>query len=149
MRILALVKAAATRLWDSEAEQQRLAPGALSDPGPVRPTVQISVAGDTVIARGEVTTQEEKEKVLLTLGKITGGGDVEVHIRVMPPAAGQARTRFVRVKPGDTLATIAQAEYGSAAAVQRIFAANTPMLSHPDKVYPGQVLLLPERSRSD
>lgn len=145
MKILALVKAAATRLWDSEAEQQ----GALSDSEPIRPTVQISVTGDTVIARGEVATQEEKEKVLMTLGKITGGGDVEVHIRVMPTMVGQPRTRFVRVKKGDTLATIAQAEYGSATAVQRIFAANTPMLSHPDKIYPGQVLLLPERSRSD
>lgn len=149
MKILALVKAAATRLWDSQAQRQRLAPDSLSDPGPVRPRVQISVTGDTVIARGEVATQEEKEKVLLTLGKITGGGDVEVHIRVMPPAGGQARTRFVRVKRGDTLATIAQAEYGSTAAVQRIFAANTPMLSHPDKIYPGQVLLLPEKFRLD
>ncbi|MCQ4051894.1 LysM peptidoglycan-binding domain-containing protein, partial [Klebsiella pneumoniae] len=29
---------------------------------------------------------------------------------------------------------------------QRIFEANKPMLTHPDKIYPGQVLIIPLRS---
>ena len=39
---------------------------------------------------------------------------------------------------------IAKAEYGNANAYPKIFEANKPMLSHPDKIYPGQVLRIPE-----
>ena len=39
---------------------------------------------------------------------------------------------------------IAKAEYGNANAYMKIFEANKPMLSHPDKIYPGQVLRIPE-----
>ena len=52
--------------------------------------------------------------------------------------------RFVTVKKGDTLSAIAKAEYGNANAYMKIFEANKPMLSHPDKIYPGQVLRIPD-----
>ncbi|HBR5051226.1 TPA: LysM peptidoglycan-binding domain-containing protein, partial [Klebsiella pneumoniae] len=35
--------------------------------------------------------------------------------------------------------------YGSANDYQRIFEANKPMLTHPDKIYPGQVLIIPAK----
>ncbi|MNP81676.1 LysM domain/BON superfamily protein [compost metagenome] len=52
--------------------------------------------------------------------------------------------RFVTVKKGDTLSAISKAEYGDANKYNKIFEANKPMLSHPDKIYPGQVLRIPE-----
>ena len=66
---------------------------------------------------------------------------VEDHISVATPAA---EARFVTVKKGDTLSAIAKAEYGNANLYNKIFEANKPMLSHPDKIYPGQVLRIPE-----
>ena len=53
--------------------------------------------------------------------------------------------RYV-VKKGDTLWAIAESQYGKGKGVKHtvIFEANRPMLSHPDKIYPGQVLRIPE-----
>jgi len=34
--------------------------------------------------------------------------------------------------------------YGNANLYNKIFEANKPMLSHPDKIYPGQTLRIPE-----
>jgi nucleoid-associated protein YgaU len=47
------------------------------------------------------------------------------------------------VQKGDTLSKIAKQEYGNANKYPVIFEANQPMLSHPDKIYPGQVLRIP------
>lgn len=47
------------------------------------------------------------------------------------------------VEKGDTLSKIAKEVYGNANKYPQIFEANKPMLSHPDKIYPGQVLRIP------
>ena len=53
---------------------------------------------------------------------------------------------FYTVKKGDNLSKIAEASYGKgkAAKFKLIFEANKPMLKHPDKIYPGQVLRIPD-----
>ena len=52
-------------------------------------------------------------------------------------------TQHYVVKKGDTLSKIAKEFYGNANAYMKIFEANKPMLSHPDKIYPGQNLRIP------
>jgi nucleoid-associated protein YgaU len=47
------------------------------------------------------------------------------------------------VEKGDTLSKIAKAVYGNANKYMVIFEANKPMLSDPDKIYPGQTLRIP------
>jgi nucleoid-associated protein YgaU len=47
------------------------------------------------------------------------------------------------VAKGDTLSKIAKEFYGNANAYMKIFEANKPMLTHPDKIYPGQNLRIP------
>jgi nucleoid-associated protein YgaU len=47
------------------------------------------------------------------------------------------------VVKGDTLSKIAKQFYGDAMKYPVIFEANKPMLSHPDKIYPGQMLRIP------
>ena len=54
----------------------------------------------------------------------------------------QAATTHV-VLPGDTLWAISAKTLGNGAHYEKIFEANKPMLSHPDKIYPGQVLRIP------
>ena len=114
----------------------------ISKVGLGNPNVQATVEGDKVILTGEVATQEEKEKVILAAGNIAGVGSVEDKITVTGPVAKAAR--FVTVKKGDTLSAISKAEYGDANKYNKIFEANKPLLSHPDKIYPGQVLRIPE-----
>ncbi|MCO7610407.1 peptidoglycan-binding protein LysM [Pseudomonas chlororaphis] len=106
------------------------------------PNVHATVEGDKVIVSGEVATQEEKEKILLALGNIAGVSSVEDQITVTGPVVVSAV--FVTVKKGDTLSAIAKVQYGDANQYHKIFEANKPLLSHPDKIYPGQVLRIPE-----
>ena len=47
------------------------------------------------------------------------------------------------VAKGDTLWKIAEKHLGKGARYTEIFEANRPMLSDPDKIYPGQVLRIP------
>ena len=94
------------------------------------------------VEKGMNCRMDTKRKILLALGNVEGVGEVEDRITVTAPAVAPAR--FVTVKKGDTLSAIAKAEYGNANAYMKIFEANKPMLSHPDKIYPGQVLRIPE-----
>ncbi|MFJ4372693.1 peptidoglycan-binding protein LysM [Pseudomonas japonica] len=105
------------------------------------PNIQTTVNGDTVTVTGEVSSQEEKEKILLALGNIAGVASVDDQIVVTGPIAAAAQ--FVVVKQGDTLSAISLAVYGNANLYNKIFEANKPMLSHPDKIYPGQSLRIP------
>lgn len=145
MSIFAFVKEAGEKLWDTLTGNEARAAETLKEHvakvGLGNPDIQLTVEGGKVIAAGEVASQEEKEKILLALGNVAGVGEVEDRITVSAPAP---QARFVTVKKGDTLSAIAKAEYGNANLYMKIFEANKPLLSHPDKIYPGQVLRIPE-----
>ena len=61
------------------------------------------------------------------------------------PVSAAREPVFYTVKKGDNLWKIAEAQYGKGKGAEHtvIFEANRPMLSHPDKIYPGQVLRIP------
>lgn len=151
MGMFSFVKEAGEKLWDTLTGQEAKAAESLkahvAKVGLGNPNIQVRVEGEKVIVEGEAANQAEKEKILLALGNVAGVGEVEDRIRVTQ-AAGTAgaspAARFVTVKSGDTLSAIAKAEYGDANAYMKIFEANQPMLSHPDKIYPGQVLRIPQ-----
>lgn len=63
---------------------------------------------------------------------------------IVGEAAGRNATEYT-VKRGDTLSEIAQAHYGRASQWRRIFEANRDQLDDPDRIQPGQVLVIPAR----
>ncbi|WP_342084373.1 peptidoglycan-binding protein LysM [Dyadobacter sp. OTU695] len=100
----------------------------------------VKVSADAVILEGEVAKQEDAEKIALAVGNVEGVETVDNRLKVTNPApAATYRT----VKAGDTLSKIALAVYGDMHKFPLIFEANRPMLSDPDKIYPGQVLRIP------
>ena len=98
-------------------------------------------ASSTAIVQGMAATQEEKEKILLCCGNVAGVENLQDQLGVVEAAAEPV---FYTVVSGDTLSHIAKAQYGSADAYMKIFEANKPMLSSPDKIYPGQTLRIPD-----
>lgn len=61
-----------------------------------------------------------------------------------PAPAPAAAPRTHTVVKGDTLSKIARQAYGDANQWKKIFEANRDILKDPDRIFPGQVLKLPE-----
>jgi nucleoid-associated protein YgaU len=73
-------------------------------------------------------------------------GNVDRRVGRQRHAGGQApepEAQWHTVVSGDNLSKIAKKFYGDANKYPVIFEANKPMLSHPDKIYPGQMLRIP------
>lgn len=99
--------------------------------------LDISVEGDSVKVVGAGVDQETREKIVLAVGNVSGVASVQ-------DDGDGAGTVFHTVERGDTLSAVAKKTLGSANRYTEIFEANKPMLSNPDKIYPGQVLRIPQ-----
>lgn len=97
-------------------------------------------ATGTVSVGGQAPDQATREKVVLCCGNVSGVSQVNDAMTVAEPAD---ESRWYTVVRGDTLSAIAKNQYGNASEYPKIFDANKPMLSSPDKIYPGQVLRIP------
>jgi nucleoid-associated protein YgaU len=102
--------------------------------------LQIQVRGERVTVSGRVPTQEQREKLVLVLGNVAGIAQVDDRLEV---ERKEPEAKLYTVKSGDTLSKIAKEYYGNASKYPVIFEANKPMLTNPDKIYPGQVLRIP------
>ncbi len=102
--------------------------------------VDFDGASGKVTVQGEAPTMEAVEKVTLCCGNVDGVSEVD---NLMSAADGSDESQFHDVVRGDTLSAIAKEYYGNANKYMAIFEANKPMLSHPDKIYPGQMLRIP------
>jgi len=125
--------------------------------------IRVTVKGSTATVAGTAPTQEDMEKIVLCAGNQFGIANVDCQIDVdevpapaaepaaaapateseAPAAAPASASTFYTVVSGDTLGKIAKAHYGDASKYPLIFEANKPMLSDPDKIYPGQSLRIP------
>ncbi|MCY0149080.1 peptidoglycan-binding protein LysM [Hoeflea sp. G2-23] len=126
--------------------------------------VEVRVDGDKVVLSGVVEDQSIFEKAIVAVGNTLGISKVEAaELSVVVPDSGLSlasadmtdlvkasipakQPRFHTVEKGDNLWKVAEAAYGKGKGSKYtvIFEANTPMLSHPDKIYPGQVLRIPD-----
>ena len=61
----------------------------------------------------------------------------------MTVSDASAESQMYVVKSGDNLSKISKEFYGTPNKYPQIFEANKPMLTSPDKIYPGQVLRIP------
>lgn len=132
---------AGKKLWGSDEDDAAAAiEQEVKDLG-LEGDVEIKVEGDTVKIAGMAPSQELKEKIILAAGNVEGIGKVEEEIQTEAEADPAV---FHTVKKGDTLWAVAKAQYGDGSKYNAIFEANRPMLSDPDKIYPGQVLRIPK-----
>lgn len=104
--------------------------------------VEVTVEGDKVVLSGAAPSQEIKEKIILAVGNVAGVASVEEDVTTPEPAAEPV---FHTVVKGDNLWKIAEKTLGNGARYPEIFEANRPMLSDPDKIYPGQMLRIPAK----
>jgi LysM repeat protein len=122
---------------------------ALHDNGLSIQNLTLSIANDVATIGGVAADAVAREKAVLVIGNTKGIESVVCNLTIPPPAVVQAvaaeppASRMYTVVKGDTLWAISEAMYGNGSKYQAIFHANEPMLKHPDKIYPGQVLRVP------
>jgi nucleoid-associated protein YgaU len=102
--------------------------------------VTFDSSSGTVTVAGTVPDQATREKVVLCCGNVEKVASVNDLLVVKSP---QPESQWHTVVSGDNLSKIAKKFYGDANKYPLIFEANKPMLTHPDKIYPGQMLRIP------
>ncbi len=105
--------------------------------------LNIEVDDDVATVWGEADSQATREKVVLVVGNTEGIASVDDRMSVAVAEVEEPVAQFHTVVSGDTLGKIAKTYYGNAMKYPVIFEANKPMLTDPDKIYPGQVLRIP------
>ena len=89
---------------------------------------------------GVAPDQATREKIVLCCGNVAGVSHVN---DMMSVDQSQPEATYYTVVAGDNLSKISKANYGDPNKYMKIFEANKPMLSNPDRIYPGQVLRIP------
>ncbi|TYB78605.1 peptidoglycan-binding protein LysM [Bizionia myxarmorum] len=107
--------------------------------------LKVKIDGDTATIHGMAYDQATREKIILVVGNSNGIAVVDDQMTVEHQ---EPEAEFHTVVSGDTLGKIAKKFYGNANKYPLIFDANKPMLTHPDKIYPGQVLRIPAMDKA-
>jgi len=95
---------------------------------------------------GEVSSVLDKNKVVVVAGNVSGISAVNDNLVLNlpePVVIPEPQKQFYTVVKGDYLSKISKRVYGDAMKYDIIFEANKPMLKDPNKIYPGQVLVIP------
>ena len=103
-------------------------------------TVTFDGASSSASVFGVAPDQATREKIVLCCGNVAGVGAVKDMMTVDQSAP---EATYYTVVSGDTLSKISKTNYGDPNKYMVIFEANKPMLSDPNKIYPGQVLRIP------
>ena len=123
----------------------------------------INMEGDKLFIQGDAPSEEVKNKLWDRIKSIDASyQDLICDIRVDPTMAhpqtqqpaqtmtagasmggGESARRYT-VQPGDTLSKISREFYGNANEYMKIFQANRDVLSDPNRIQPGQELVIPE-----
>ncbi len=104
--------------------------------------LEVAVEGDTVILKGKAKSAEDKVKAALIAGNIEGIARVDADALETEDAA-VIEDLFYEVQKGDTLWRIAEIYYKDGRRYTEIFEANREVIKDPDKIYPGQMIRIP------
>lgn len=150
MGLLSFIKGAGAKLFGKKEEEAPVAEKEVLKASVLLAHVQslglpfkslkLSVQGEKVILQGDVEHQIDAEKIALAVGNVEGVSEVDNQMEVVVKVP---EARYHTVVSGDWLSKIAKTYYNDATKFDVIFEANKPMLADPDKIYPGQVLRIP------
>lgn len=147
-------------------KEETVAPSQLLRDAGIDPSgLKFGFGTGTISVSGTIATEADRPRILEVLSGIDGIGKVDDHMLVakpMPepqpapaaepePEAAEAAPensdeggRSYTVISGDSLWKIAEAMYGNGSKYPKIFDANRDILDDPDKIFPGQVLRIPD-----
>lgn len=131
--------------------------------------LKFNFGNQSITVSGEIAEESQRQKILDVLAGAPGITEVEDRMTVAVAVAGEPPAeepaaeevtaesppatdegtgeggRTYTVESGDTLWKIAEQHYGNGAKYMVIFEANRDLLDNPDRIFPGQVLKIPDR----
>lgn len=121
---------------------------------------------------GTVADENDRSRIVELIAGIDGVNGINDEMRIAPPKVepveipaavpesqvgsvdapggegeaegGAAAATMYTVQPGDTLWKISEEHYGNGSKYMKIFEANSDLLDDPNKIFPGQELVIPD-----
>lgn len=106
-------------------------------------SIVVEVHQDTIVLKGHVNSNSQRNKVITAVGNIRGVAAVDSRLQVTGASEMLVEKQFYVVQVGDTIGKIAEKFYGDPRAYNQIFDANSHLMNHPEHIYPGQTLVIP------
>jgi len=110
----------------------------------------VTVDGDTVTLAGVAQNYQTREKAILIAGNVEGIAQVNADQLVTMEQVSEENVReipeeiFYSIIKGDTLWAIADKFYDDGSKYTHIVDANIEVIKDADKIYPGQMIRIPE-----
>jgi len=124
---------------DNEAVKKEIASN--SDTMPID-NLDVVVDGDKVILKGEAKSAEDRAKAALIAGNIEGVAQVDASQMYVADET-PLNDLYYEIQKGDTLWRVAEIYYKDGSRYKEIFEANREVIKDPDKIYPGQMIRIP------
>jgi nucleoid-associated protein YgaU len=110
----------------------------------------LHVQDDKLVIRGQAKTKDDVNKVWNQIKLVEKNYKLDLMAEITylsdtpaPKPQNAPTLRIHKVVAGDTLSKIAKKYYGNANEYMKIFEANKNILKDPDKIFPGQELIIP------
>ncbi len=141
----------------------------LRDAGIDPSNLDFDFASGSIAVSGEVSEESDRQRILDVLGEAPGITTVTDNMTIAAPApvepeapveaqapaeeitavepeapAAESDAETYTVQSGDTLWKISEQVYGNGSKYMKIFEANTDQLENPDRIFPGQKLVIPK-----
>lgn len=125
---------------DNEAIKKEIAENASTMP---IENLDVVVDGDTVTIKGNAKNAADRAKAALIAGNIEGISKVNVEDMSVEDDAVEIHDIYYEIQKGDTLWRVADIYYKDGSRYPEIFEANREVIKDPDKIYPGQMIRIP------
>ena len=148
MSILDFMKDAGAKLFNTDAEAARNIKEHLEVKTSGLSNLEVDFDDGVATLRGNAINQATKDLAIAIAGNVKGVEKVDASgIEVPPPAPEEPEpepAEYYEIVSGDTLGAIAKRYYGKASAYMKIYEANKDIIENPDRIYPGQKILIPK-----
>ncbi len=149
MGILDFVKDVGLKLFDTDAEAADNIKEHLEIKTSGLTNIEVDFDDGVATVRGNAINQGTKDLAVAIAGNVKGVNRVNSDGISVPPPPPEApepepEAEYYEIQSGDTLGAIAKRFYGKASAYMKIYEANKDIIENPDRIYPGQKIIIPK-----